>query len=258
MKLILSLFAVLLGATSAMGQISFSGEWYRKGSGELYSKEWISPEFSRSESVNNGKTTIIIIDIKEKKAYVLMEENKTCMVMTDLDKLSVNRIVGYDVEVARHVTREFKGVEEIEGRDCHHYWVESESVLKTGVKDGAGYNEWIYEPLKSSNYNGCVAHDNTAFHMDRTVVLRNIKIGPQPKHLFEIPEGYTMTTVPAGGLLEMITGKSRQENTEKIDSTANKMKDAFNSINEKVNDPNASKEDKMKMFIEMLGGASKK
>lgn len=42
-KLIVSLFAVLLGATSAVGQISFNGEWYRKGSGELYSKEWVTP-----------------------------------------------------------------------------------------------------------------------------------------------------------------------------------------------------------------------
>ena len=46
-KLILSLFVVLLGATSAMGQIKTSpsySEVYEKGSGKLRAKEWIMPD----------------------------------------------------------------------------------------------------------------------------------------------------------------------------------------------------------------------
>ena len=46
-----------------------------------------------------------------------------------------------------------------------------------------------YSPMKVSNYNGCIAHDNTVYVMDRTIVLRRVKMGPQPAHLFQVPEG---------------------------------------------------------------------
>lgn len=258
-KLMLLLFAVLLGATSVMGQISFSGVWYRKGSGKEYSKVWHTPDYSRQESVNNGDTTVMIFDKIEMKAYIINETKKTIMVMNDIDQFSLNQIVGYDLEVSRSSQREFKGMEEIEGKECAHYWVTSESLLKTGATDGASYNEWIWEPLKSSNYNGAIAHDNTGSHMDGTVVLRNIKIGAQPAYLFKVPEdGYEVKVVPAGGLLELITGKSRSENVENIDNKADKMKEIFNSVNKKVNDPNASDTEKMKNLLEMLGGSKKK
>ena len=257
-KFIVTMFAVMLGALAAMGQISFYGEWRRKISNELYSKVWHTPEYSRSESVEKGETTVIIFDMKEKKAYIINETKKTCMVMNDIDQLSLNKMLGYDLEVARHTSREFKGMEEIDGKECAHYWVESESQLKTGVSDGASYNEWIYEPMKASNYSGCIAHDNNIFFKDKVVVLRNIKMGPQPAHLFKVPEGYATTVVPVGGLIEMITGKSREENTKNIDNKADVMKEMFNSINKKANDPNKSEEDKMKALIEMFGGAKKK
>ena len=35
----------------------------------------------------------------------------------------------------------------------------------------------------------CIAHDNTVYVMDRTIVLRCVKMGPQPAHLFQVPKG---------------------------------------------------------------------
>ena len=58
-------------------------------------------------------------------------------------------------------------MEEIDGKECAHYYVKSESIYKDGGKDGAGYHEWIYSPMKVSNYNGCIAHDNTVYVMDQ-------------------------------------------------------------------------------------------
>lgn len=258
-KLMLSLFAVLLGVTSVMGQISFSGVWYRKGSGEVYSKVWHTPDYSRQESVNNGETTVMIFDKIEMKAYIINETKKTIMVMNDIDQFSLNQIVGYDLEVSRSSQREFKGMDEIDGKECAHYWVTSESLLKTGATDGASYNEWIWDPLKSSNYNGAIAHDNTAFSMDRTVVLRNINIGAQPAYLFKVPEdGYEVKVVPAGGLLELITGKSRSENKENIDNSVNQLNGLQNTIKESINDPNKSDEEKVNTLIQIFGGAMKK
>lgn len=117
------------------------------------------------------------------------EARKTCMVMEEIDKLSTNKLVGYDWEVSHSTSREFLGMEEIDGKECAHYYVKSESIYKDGGKDGAGYHEWIYSPMKVSNYNGCIAHDNTVYVMDRTIVLRRVKMGPQPAHLFQVPEG---------------------------------------------------------------------
>ena len=160
-RLILLLICALYVTTAAQAQISFYGEWCRKGSGEK---------------------TIMIFDMKEKKAYVMNEARKTCMVMEEIDKLSTNKLVGYDWEVSHSTSREFLGMEEIDGKECAHYYVKSESIYKDGGKDGAGYHEWIYSPMKVSNYNGCIAHDNTVYVMDRTIVLRRVKMGPQPAH----------------------------------------------------------------------------
>ena len=133
-------------------------------------------------------------------------------------------------------------MEEIDGKECAHYYVKSESIYKDGGKDGAGYHEWIYSPMKVSNYNGCIAHDNTVYVMDRTIVLRRVKMGPQPAHLFQVPEGYQMTVMPAGGLLEMMTGKSCEENTQKVDET----RDAIQKSNEQIKEQLKEVNDKSK------------
>ena len=94
-RLILLLICALYVTTAAQAQISFYGEWCRKGSGEK---------------------TIMIFDMKEKKAYVMNEARKTCMVMEEIDKLSTNKLVGYDWEVSHSTSREFLGMEEIDGK----------------------------------------------------------------------------------------------------------------------------------------------
>ena len=326
-RLILLLICALYVTTAAQAQISFYGEWCRKGGGEK---------------------TIMIFDMKEKKAYVMNEARKTCMVMEEIDKLSTNKLVGYDWEVSHSTSREFLGMEEIDGKECAHYYVKSESIYKDGGKDGAGYHEWIYSPMKVSNYNGCIAHDNTVYVMDRTIVLRCVKMGPQPAHLFQVshstsreflgmeeidgkecahyyvksesiykdggkdgagyhewiyspmkvsnyngciahdntvyvmdrtivlrcvkmgpqpahlfqvPEGYQMTVMPAGGLLEMMTGKSCEENTQKVDETRDAIQKSNEQIKEQlkeVNDKSKSDEERMKALLEMLGGQKKK
>ena len=216
-RLILLLICALYVTTAAQAQISFYGEWCRKGGGEK---------------------TIMIFDMKEKKAYVMNEARKTCMVMEEIDKLSTNKLVGYDWEVSHSTSREFLGMEEIDGKECAHYYVKSES-----------------------NYNGCIAHDNTVYVMDRTIVLRCVKMGPQPAHLFQVPEGYQMTVMPAGGLLEMMTGKSCEENTQKVDETRDAIQKSNEQIKEQlkeVNDKSKSDEERMKALLEMLGGQKKK
>ncbi len=262
--MILITIAVLLSVTAATAQSSFYAEWYRKGSGELHSKNWVTPKYVRSESYNNGEKTIMIFNLETKKAYVIFESKKTCMVMEDIDKFSLNKVLGYDLEVGRSTKREFKGIDEIEGVELEHYYVTSESTLKTGNTSGGSYDEWIYPPLKSANYNGSYAHNNTHYSMDRTVIIRKLQMGPQPEHLFQVPEGYKTTVMPVGGLLEMITGKPREENVKNVDATAKEAGDAMKSVSDKMkdlNDPNKSQEEKMKSVMELfnqIGNTKKK
>lgn len=252
-KLILLLMAfAALASGAAWGQISFYGEWRRKGSGELNSKVWVTPDHSRLETTDKDGKSISIMDMKAKKVYHLNEARKTCMVIENMDEVSSNKILGYDLVVAKHSSREFRGMEEIDGKQCAHYYVTSERLNKDGNKEVTSYNEWIYEPMKASNYSGCIAHDNSYYFKDDVVVLRNVRMGAQPAHLFEVPEGYKMTVMPAGGLLEMITGRSRKENTQHVDNAMKGARGMIDEFDKNVKDTTKSKEDRLKSLLELL------
>ena len=116
---------------------------------------------------------------------------------------------------------------------------------------------WIYEPLKASNYTGCIA-EKPGGQYDRLQVLRNIRQGPQPAHLFELPEGYKITEMPSGGMLELFSGKSRQESQKNFDDT----RDAFQKKAEEIKSINEgsdkSPKEKIKALLEMFGAGQKK
>lgn len=56
-----------------------------------------------------------------------------------------------------------------------------------------------------------------------------------------------MTVMPAGGLLEMMTGKSCEENTQKVDETRDAIQKSMKQIKEQlkeVNDKSKSDEER--------------
>ena len=260
MKYILLLLAALLSSASAWAQgISFYGEWSREHSGKLDAKVWHTEKFARSESVEDkdGKLTIFIFNIDSMKAYVLNPEKKTCLVM-DLKDLSLNKIVGLDVEDSRRHTREFIRTEDVDGRPCKLYHIVTFSKMKGREEEADGsYYDWIYEPMIAKNYNGCIKTDNTIYTMDRCIVLRKIQIGPQPASLFEVPKDYTRTEVPLGGMMEMVTGKSREENQKDADKAGKDIKENFEQI-QKAGDQNKSQEDQIKDLMKLFESMQKK
>ncbi len=237
----------------AMAQ-SFSGEWYVKSSDKLHSKVWHTPGFSRMESYmdEGSKGMIVIFDHKELKATVIDPVQKTCFVMTDLADLSTNRLLGYDLEVSESSSKSFLGVEEVEGKECMHYEVKNVSTLKTGAEQVYIHNYWVYEPLKTGSYNGAVQEDDPMYGM---IVMRNINMGPQPSSLFKVPDGYQTMALPAGGLIEMITGKSRDQNTRDIDNTMESLGSQMQELQKKLEDikkSEGSQEDLLKGLMEMF------
>ncbi len=253
MKRILLIAFGVLTASMAMGQ-SFSGDWYVRSSGKLHSKVWHTPGFSRMESYmdEGSKGMIVIIDHKELKATVIDPVQKTCFVMTDLADLSTNRLLGYDLEVADSHSREFHGIEEVEGKECMHYEVTTSTVYKGGSTDEYSRHYWVYEPLKTGSYNGAIQEDDPMYGM---LVMRNINMGPQPSSLFKVPDGYQTTALPAGGLIEMITGKSRDQNTQDIDNTIESLGSQMQELQKKFEDmkkSEGSQEDVLKGLMEMF------
>ncbi len=261
-RYILAILSVFLACSYTNAQISFYGEWYRKGSGKLDSKMWHTPTASRSEYYGDaeGAGTVMIFKFDEMKAYIIDDAKKTIMIIDDVNKLSTNRVVGMDIEVSHSSSKEFKGIEDIEGKECEHYLIKSEATYKGGGKEKASYNEWIWPALKTKFYNGSIQHDNTHYSMDYTLVMRNIQIGGQPSHLFDIPQGYKTMVLPAGGLMEMITGKPKTENDKMVDEKKNEATQMMNAFKEKLDNSKSSgksQEEQLKGLMELLGTQKK-
>ncbi|WP_455638066.1 DUF4412 domain-containing protein [Parabacteroides sp.] len=259
-KGILLLLAGLLLHTTAQAQISFYGEWCYSN-GELISKTWVSPKGSRSESIDKktGEKFITLCFLETKKVYALFEDKKTGFLIDDITKFAgTNQFVGLDLVSHEQNHTEYLGEDEVDGRMCKKYYSYRTSINNlTGEAqtENAGLT-WIYEPLKASNYGGCVAQ-KPGGQYDRLQVLRNIRQGPQPAHLFELPEGYKITEMPSGGIMEMITGKPREQNQKDADKARQDIKETSDKI-QKTTDKNKSQEEQIKDLMQLFQGMEKK
>ncbi len=256
-KILLIALACLMTATAAMAQ-GFRGEWYIKGSDKLYQKMWHSPEYTRYDSYekdDNGNM-VIIIEHRTTTATVIDHVKKTCIRMTDLKNADFNRFFGYDLEVSRSAATVSHGIEEVEGRDCIHYETQTSATYKTGGTDEMSRHYWVFEPLKTAAYNGTIQEDDPQYGL---LVMRNISMGPQPASLFKIPADYQVMEMPSGGFLELMTGKSREQNTKTIDSTANALGDIFKQIQQKTDENKGkSQEEQVKSLLELMEQLGKK
>lgn len=266
-KTMLLMLFTLFSVTGALGQ-SYYGEWRREHSNELHCKVWQSGPKLREEMMEKGTKTIAIMRKDSLKVYMLNPEKKTCIVLP-VKNINTSDLLGLDVEETGSTEREFLRSEIFEGYPCKVYRITRRSTSKVKALEALGENvsessvswyEWICDNLKTPNNNGCVKHDNTIYTLDRCIVLRNRQEGPQPESLFEVPDGYTITSLPEGGLMEMFTGKSRQENEKNAKEGADKAKAGMDEISKKLNDLNnsSSEEEKIKKALEMLGGSTKK
>lgn len=256
-KGILLLLAGLLGATAAQAQISFYGEWCYSN-GELISKSWVSPKGARSESIDKktGEKFITIMHFDTKRAYALFPEKKKGILL-ERDKLNTNQMVGLDLVSHERGHQKYLGVDEVDGRACKKYYkynTQINNLTGESETENVGYF-WYYEPMKASNYSGCIGYETGPY--DRMEILRNIRMGPQPDHLFEIPEDYSIMEIPEGGLMEMITGKPREQNQKDADKARQDIKETSDKI-QKATDKNKSQEEQIKELMQLFQGLEKK
>lgn len=256
-KWTLLLLTVLSGISAAQAQISFYGEWCYSN-GELISKTWVSPKGARSESIDEktGEKFITIIFLDTRKAYALFPDKKSGILL-EPDKMNTNQMVGLDLVSHEQGHQDYLGVDEVDGRACKKYYNYS-----THINNMTGENEtenvgyfWYYEPMKASNYSGCIAHQLGPYEQQE--ILRNIRMGPQPDHLFEIPEDYAIMEIPDGGMLEMLTGKPREQNQKDADDAKKSIQEGFEEI-QKATDKSKSQEEHIKDLMKLLEGMQNK
>ncbi|MDR1746415.1 MAG: hypothetical protein LBR49_04005 [Tannerella sp.] len=232
-------------------------EEYDKGSGKLISKQWRSGNNLRSESVNEmtGKTILMILRGDSMKCYSIDTEKKTFMALplsmfTDGYKSAANNVIGFDFVEQANTTKTFLRDETVEGFDCKVYEIKTTETVKGGNESTAIYVcNWVYEP-----YNMWVQQKQMPY--GETVVRRNFKTTPQPAELFEIKKEWKGQTLPAGGLMEMLGGKSRSENQKEADNAQKGLED----LNKKMEDLQKKTEgmsdaEKLQEALKMLGGS---
>lgn len=255
----LAMFALAAISTQAQPKVSYSGTHYRSN-GKLYSKDWVSVDGgnlrARNESIDEqtGKTKIVIFRQDSAKFYMLNPENKKAMVLPMSQiKGGINSLVGLDVEKSRTTKMELLGTEVIESYECKHFLRTATSTLQNGTEDNSCFEYWLYEPygVEMQHKEGC--------GYQPVITLKNFKQGAQPDGLFEIPKGYSVMELPAGGLMEMITGKSKAGNRKDADKAqqgADEVNKKFDDL--KKNTEGKSETEKIQEALKMLEGTKKK
>lgn len=241
--LLLMAFAALNGA--AWGQ-SYYAERYKQNSGKLLSKLWMANDKSRMETKSESGLPMITIYRKDSaNVYCIFPEKKMYMVMPK-SQLHINGVTGMEIEARRNVTKEFMKNETVEGYPCKKYKVTFVSVLKDGSEETYVKYDWVYEPLK--------AIIMTTGGYDEPEVLRNIKEGPQPAHLFKIPEDYKQMPV-AGQLGKMLKSSL---STPKADGVKKDIKDTEKAMKDIKDNPNKSQNEKTMDMLKLLNEMQKK
>lgn len=244
-KLILLIAIAALNGVAAWGQ-SYYAERYKQNSGKLLSKLWMANDKSRMETKSEDRPTMITIYRKDSaNVYCIFPEKKMYMVIPK-SQMNMNGVTGLEIEARRNVTQEFIENETVEGYPCKKYKVTFVSVLKDGREEKHVQYDWIYEPLK--------AIIMTTGGYDEPEVLRNIKEGPQPAHLFEIPKGYKQMPV-AGQLGEMLKSSL---GTPKADGVKKDIKDTEKAMKAIKDNPDKSQNEKTMDMLKLLNEMQKK
>jgi hypothetical protein len=256
MKRILFIAAILLMAVTAQAQVvPHYAETYEEETGKLAFKLWASSRrnFRQEMPHDDGTTMTVIFRVDSAKFYLLSAEKKTYMSFSR-SQAGAGKLWGIEAmeTASRSYEKKFLGRETIEGYDCAHNRITQTSTSKTGVKEGVITEEWFYEPYKLAIRNTDIARGHGYW------IKRNIRVGEPAASLFEIPRDYQGMAVPAGGLLEMMTGKTESDLKPAWDDANSKAKSKVNKVDEIKNDPNKTEQQKIIEMLNQMGGSLNK
>jgi hypothetical protein len=239
--------------------VTYSEEYW-EASGKFIGKTWRAKGKLRSESIDefDGKVNTMIFRQDSAKGYVLDMEKKTWKavpfsMLAGGIKSATNNVTGLDIVTAGKTERKFIKTEVVEGYECELYEIKTTSTTKDGGQHVDYWvNEWFYKP-----YNMWIRLKELPYEPAK--VRRNIKTSPQPDNLFEIPKDFKGMTLPAGGLMEILTGKSKSENQKAVDDAQKRMDEFEQKLKElEKSTEGKSEAEKRQETIKMLEGLNKK
>ena len=256
-KLILSLFVVLLGATSAMGQ-GYTADWVVKSSNELLYKVSERGSVIRMELPKKDGGVMPMLMFGKDSLCLLMPETKSYAVFTG-EKMrgKTKELLGFELESISNTTEKtFRGEEVISGVSCQHYFVVKKDASKitaagtTSLGDGGySYDVWESEKMRHpvQKYN----------HVDaRMEVMTGVRFTPMSAENFIVPKGWKRASMD--GLMDALHNMSKGA----MEGDANSVKalEEFmrNAKSNRKSNNSGNKSKDMNSLLEMLGGAKKK
>ena len=245
------LAAVVLTATAQV--VPYYGEVYedRQG-GKLKCKMWVSAEGNYRQEVTDKSGTFVNIFRHDSMAvYRLDMAKKTYMVLSFSQLSNPNSMFGMKMEESANTKSEFIGQEVVEGKTCDHWRYTTTTVLTNGQSQTTIYDQWIYKPLNTW------IRQTVGLYGSDPEVLRNITQGQQPDHLFEIPKDFKGMSLPAGGMMEMFTGKSKEQSQKDMNDFGKKTDEGIKQINEAA-DPNKPQEQQIQDLMKLINQSKKK
>ena len=257
-KLILSMFVVLLGATSAMGQ-GYTADWVVKSSNELLYKVSERGNVIRMELPKKDGGVMPMLMFGKDSLCLLMPETKSYAVFTG-EKMrgKTKELLGFELESISNTTEKtFRGEEVISGVSCQHYFVVKKDASKitaagtTSLGDGGySYDVWESEKMRHpvQKYN----------HVDaRMEVMTGVRFTPMSAENFIVPKGWSRTSMDA--MMDVINGlmkSSMEGDADALNKLGDFMKEAKSARDGKGNTGNQAKD--LNSLLEMMGGGKKK
>jgi outer membrane lipoprotein-sorting protein len=156
---------------SADIEVTSEGKLYQKG------KIYVNNVQRRIEMSDMGnEKSVMIIDIKENKGYILIEDEKSYTELGDISAFLQNE------NQLKSIKATTLGSEKIDGLSCKIL----QNDLGSGVKQRYWYAEEVDFPIKIETQLNDKEYSITRY--------KNIKIGALNKELFKIPRGYKKVT----------------------------------------------------------------
>ena len=236
-KLIVSLFVVLLGATSAMGQRAYYGEWVVKSSGQLIRKIYDNGSVIRMDEIDDKGVhpTIVFKD----SVVILMPEQKTYGVFTGKSMKEKKTMFGVEYENISQ-SKEYKFIKKdvIAGVECTHYDFKREDVTKynAGGTVSVGKGAETYEVWIAPDVRHPMQQENPYAVNPRMETMGKIVFGPQPANLFVVPKEYKRIDmdVMADGINQQMKGmfEKQKQATEDLQKLEKGEKSSNQELNE--------------------------
>lgn len=257
-RLILSLFVVLLGVTSAMGQ-GYTADWVVKSSNELLYKVSERGNVIRMELPDKNGGVMPMLMFGNDSLCMMMPETKTYAVFTGKKMRGKTReLLGFELEsISNTTTKEFIDEEVVSGVSCQHYFVikKDASKITAAGKTSVGEGGYSYDVWESAKMRHPVQKYN---HVDaRMEVMTGIRFTPMSADKFIVPKGWERTSMDTMmGVVNGLMKGSMEGDNNAINELGDFIKGVRSARDGNGKTGNTGKD--LNSLLEMMGGAKKK